>query len=42
MKLVKNTLKVSEEGDRQDNFIKFRDALSAGLNSAVTLTKEAN
>jgi hypothetical protein len=41
MKLVKNSLKVSEEGDRQDNFIKFRDALSAGLNSAITLTKES-
>jgi hypothetical protein len=41
VKLVRNSLKVSEEGDRQDNFIQFRDSLSAALNSAITLTKES-
>lgn len=41
VKLVRNALKQSEEGDRQDNFIKFRDVLSSALNSAISLTKEA-
>jgi hypothetical protein len=41
VKLVRNSLKVSEEADRQDDFIKFKDALSAALNSAIALTKEA-
>lgn len=41
VKLVRNALKLSEEGDRQDSFIKFRDVLSAALNTAVSLTKEA-
>jgi hypothetical protein len=40
VKQVRNTLKVSEEEHRQDNFIAFRDSLSAALNSAITLTKE--
>lgn len=40
VKLIKRALKVSEEADRQDNFIKYRDALSAGLNIAIALTKE--
>ena len=42
VKLVRNSLKLSEEADRQEDFIKFKDALSAALNSAITLTKEAN
>ena len=41
VKLVRNSLKVSEEADRQDDFIRFKDALSAALNSAITLTNEA-
>lgn len=41
VKLVRNALKLSEEGDRQENFIKFRDVLSSALNSAISLTKEA-
>jgi len=41
VKLAKNALKVSEEAERQDNFIKFKDALSASLNSVITLSKEA-
>jgi hypothetical protein len=41
VKIARNSLKVSEEGDRQDNFMKFRDSLLAALNSAVTLTKES-
>jgi hypothetical protein len=41
VKQVRNTLKVSEEEHRQDNFIAFRDCLSAALNSAITLTKES-
>ena len=40
VKIVRNSLKVSEEADRQDDFIKFKDALSAALNSAIALTKE--
>jgi hypothetical protein len=42
VKLVRNSLKVSEEANRQEDFIKFKDALSAALNSAINLTKEAN
>jgi hypothetical protein len=41
VKQAKNTLKVSEEADRQDNFIKYRDALSTALTTAITLTKES-
>ena len=41
VKQVRNSLKLSEEGDRQDNFIKFRDGLSDALNSAISLTKDA-
>jgi hypothetical protein len=41
VKLVRNSLKVSEEGDREDNFIQFRDSLSSALISAITLTKES-
>jgi hypothetical protein len=41
VKQVRNTLKVSEEEHRQDNFIQFKASLSAALNSAITLTKES-
>lgn len=41
VKLVRNSLKVSEEADRHDNFIKFRDCLATALNNAVILTTEA-
>lgn len=40
VKLVKRALKLSEEADRQDNFIKYRDALSAALNNAIKETQE--
>lgn len=39
VKLVKRSLKLSEEADRQDNFIKYRDSLLAALNSAIDLIK---
>ena len=41
LKLAKNAFKVSEESERQGNFIKFKDALSASLNSVITLSKKA-
>jgi hypothetical protein len=41
VKLVKRALKESEEADRQDNFIKYRDGLSAALSSAIKTTQEA-
>lgn len=40
VKVVKRALKLSEEADRQDSFIKYRDALLAALNSAVKETQE--
>lgn len=40
VKLVKRALKLSEEADRQDNFIKYRDSLSAALNNAIKETQE--
>lgn len=40
VKLVKKSLKLSEEADRPDNFIRYRDSLLAALNSAIALTKE--
>ncbi|MGO3108903.1 MAG: hypothetical protein ACTJHT_14195 [Sphingobacterium sp.] len=39
-KLLKRTLKVSEEADRQDNFVKYRDSLLAALNTAIATLKE--
>jgi hypothetical protein len=39
VKEVRNALKLSEEEHRQNNFIQFKDSLSAALNSVVTLTK---
>jgi hypothetical protein len=41
VKLAKNTLKVSEEADRQDNFDKYKDTLSTALINAITLTQES-
>lgn len=41
VKLTKQALKLSEEADRQDNFIKYRDALLAAIGSAISVTKEA-
>lgn len=41
VKLAKNGLKVSEEGDRQDNFDKYKDILSTALTNAITLTQES-
>ena len=40
VKLVKKSLKLSDEADRPDSFIRYRDSLLATLNSAITLTKE--
>lgn len=40
VKLVKKLLKLSEEADRPDNFIRYRDSLLAALNSAIAVTKE--
>ncbi len=41
VKLVKRALKLGEEADREDNFIKYRDSLLFALNSAITATKDA-
>jgi hypothetical protein len=41
VKVTKKALKESEEADRQDSFIKYRNALAAALKSAITATKEA-
>lgn len=40
VKLVKKALKVSEEPERQDNFIKYKDSLLAALNSAIKVTND--
>ncbi|OAQ39592.1 hypothetical protein A5893_08340 [Pedobacter psychrophilus] len=40
VKLAKQALKQSEEADRQDNFIKYRDVLSSALNSTIKATEE--
>lgn len=40
VKATKKSLKESEEADRQDNFIKYRDSLALALNNAIALTKE--
>ncbi len=40
VKVGKRALKVSEDADRQDKFIKYRDALLAALNNAINVTKE--
>ncbi|TCD12218.1 hypothetical protein EZ449_04200 [Pedobacter frigidisoli] len=41
VKTFKRALKLSEEGDRQDSFIKYRDALLAALNNAIAVTNES-
>ena len=38
-KVAKRALKLSEEADRQDNFIKYRDTLLVALNNAVEVIK---
>lgn len=40
VKLDKRSLKVSEEADRQDSFIKYRDSLLGALDSAISATKK--
>lgn len=40
IKLVRKALKESEEANRQESFISYRDALSSALNRAITVTKE--
>ncbi len=40
IKLVKRLLKLSEEANRQESFINYRDALLAALNSAIKVTKQ--
>lgn len=42
VKLAKNAFKVSEEGDRQQNFDQYKETLSTALISAITLTQETN
>jgi dissimilatory sulfite reductase (desulfoviridin) alpha/beta subunit len=41
VKAIKRTLKIDDEADRQDVFIKYRDSLLAALNSAIAATKES-
>ncbi len=41
VKATKKSLKESEEADRQDNFMKYREALLATIKNAITATKEA-
>ncbi|GGI23713.1 hypothetical protein [Pedobacter mendelii] len=40
VKTLKRTLKLSEEADRQDNFIKYKDSLLVALNNAVKEIQE--
>jgi hypothetical protein len=39
VKLAKQASKVSDEADRQDSFIKYKDALLTSINSAISLIK---
>lgn len=41
VKVVRKALKLSEEGDRQDNFITYRDVLLMALNNSFSVSKEA-
>lgn len=41
VKLVKQALKISEEADREDHFIRYRDSLLAALNNAIAATNAA-
>lgn len=41
VKLAKRALKLSEEADKQDNFIKYRDVLGHGLQTVIALTNES-
>jgi hypothetical protein len=40
VKLVRRSLKLSEEADRQDSFIKYKDSLLAALYSAIKVTNQ--
>ncbi len=40
VKLGKRALKASEEANREDNFIKYRDSLTTALKSAIVVTNE--
>ena len=42
VKLAKQTLKQSEETERQENFIKFKDVLTNALDSAITTSKDVS
>ncbi len=39
VKVVRRELKADDEVNRQDNFIKYRDALVAALNNAIKVTE---
>ena len=40
VKVVKRNLKLSEEADRQDSFIKYRDSLLNALKNAIKATNK--
>ena len=42
VKLAKQTLKQSEETERQENFLKFKDVLTNALDSAITTSKDVS
>lgn len=42
VKLAKQTLKQSEEAERQENFLKFKDVLNNALASAISTSKEVS
>jgi len=42
VKLAKQTLKQSEETERQENFLKFKDVLTNALGSAITTSKDVS
>ncbi|UKT64784.1 hypothetical protein [Pedobacter mucosus] len=41
VKELKKSLKASEEADRQDNFVKYKDGLSSALQKIILVTKES-
>ncbi len=40
VKLDRRTLKLGDEVDRQENFVRYRDSLLAAVNNAIFLIKE--
>ena len=40
VKLDKRTLKLGDEVDRQENFVRYKDSLLAAVNNAILLIKE--